>query len=276
MLSVKSILSNFTQLLNVPGTIFLMVDGNLISLNWHPLKTPPLISSFPSWNVTLFRFVHPLKFSDISIFKSFGIVTSEMFVFLKALEPISFIESGKFISFKLLAPSKAYSPIVVKSPCIITVSSFLLLQKAYAPISFTLGGIIIFFNPSNPENAPYPIFVTFAGIVSVPVLSINNKFPFEDINSPFSISYGLTSIFNPLAHSISLDSCVLYTSFPFITSILSIYLFSILFIISLMLFSEVLFLVLYSKLFSLAFNVSSRKFILSISLLCLYNSNCSL
>ena len=65
-------------------------------------------------------------------------------------------------------------------------------------------------------KAPSPIVITVSGNSNVPFVSINNKFPFDDINSPSSlISYGLTLIPKLLAISISVTSFVSNIAFPF-------------------------------------------------------------
>ena len=84
--------------------------------------------------------------------------------------------------------------------------------------------LLLFLIRSRFLNAPSPIAVTESGIVKLPVFSsINNKFPFDDNNTPSTISYGFTSIPKFCATLISFLSCVFISNSPFITSSFSKY-----------------------------------------------------
>ena len=82
------------------------VDGSEIDSTGPPIAFPSIVFS-PSCNTIFFSLPQFPNVKKDIVFTFFGTVISLIWVFLKANTPISEIESGKLISFKLVAWSNA-------------------------------------------------------------------------------------------------------------------------------------------------------------------------
>ena len=166
-----------------------LVISKLFKLLQLPNAWYPIVWTLFPKNITFFKLKQNINvlLSIRSIFSGI-LISSKLVQFQKAPSPIFFILLGISILFKFTHSLKQLTPIFSTPSKSITFSSVLLLENAFALISFTLPGIITVFSPLKLAKAPSPIDVTVLGIVTVPVLSINNKFPLDDTNSPLFIS----------------------------------------------------------------------------------------